>query len=182
MKVLKKTLIIVVILAAIIVCYYAYYGGFSKVEFQIVEVGGETLVYEEMKGDFSQSNAIMDSVYCTLLNDCKIETTKGFGIYYDDPTKVETAKLRSDIGCILEDQDTVRVAELSDKLLVRLNPKAKCVVTEFPFKGSASVIIALSKVYPAMNEYLKANNLENDNPIMEIYDIPNKKIYYRKAI
>lgn len=182
MKVLRNTLIIVAILAVIMVCYYAYLGGFSKIEFQVAEAGGEILVYEEMVGDYAQSNTVMDKVYYSLLNDYNIETTKGFGIYYDDPQKVESTKLRSEIGSVLEEKDSVRIAELCDRFQVKFCPEQTCIVTEFPFKGPISVMIGLIKVYPAMNEYLKANNLNNDSPIMEIYDVPNKKIYYRKAI
>ncbi len=85
MKTMKTILISIHILIAFILIIYTYYGGFKKMEFVISEQGGETLVYENLTGDYKQSPVIMDKVYYSLLNNDKIETYKGFGIYYDNP-------------------------------------------------------------------------------------------------
>ena len=85
MKKMKTILISILILIALILIIYAYYGGFKKIEFVILEQGGETLVYENLAGDYKQSPVIMDKVYYALLNKDKIVTYKGFGIYYDNP-------------------------------------------------------------------------------------------------
>jgi hypothetical protein len=37
------------------------------------------------------------------------------------------------------------------------------------------------KVYPVIEKYVTENNYQ-DGPIMEIYDVPNKKIIYRKFL
>ena len=38
------------------------------------------------------------------------------------------------------------------------------------------------KVYPALNRYIRNYNLSEDGYVMEIYDVPNKRIIYRKEI
>lgn len=38
------------------------------------------------------------------------------------------------------------------------------------------------KVYPAIEKYVEINGCKNEGSVMEIYDVPNKKIVYRKEI
>jgi len=38
------------------------------------------------------------------------------------------------------------------------------------------------KVYPALNKFAKQNGFNEESAVMEIYDVPNKKILYRKEI
>jgi len=179
---MKIVLITFLILIALFLIIYTYYGGFKKIDFVISEQGGETLVYENLTGDYKQSPVIMDKVYYSLINNDKVETYKGFGIYYDNPKNVETSKLRSEIGCILEEKDSLKVNDLKSKYNIKTYPKGSYIVTEFPFKGKISVIIGLMKVYPSLTNYLKKQGYGEKGAVMEIYDTPNKKIVYRKEI
>ncbi len=175
---MKIILLIISILIITIIVVYAYYGGFKGINFSVKEQGGETLVYENMTGDYKQTPAVSDRVYYSLLNDYGIATTKGFGIYYDNPKKVEKSKLRSEIGCIVENIDSATIDRLSGKFLIKTYPYKSYITTEFPFKGKLSVMFGIMKVYPALEKYLKDHGY-SDSPIMEIYDVPNKKIIYR---
>ncbi len=182
MKIFQIIIIVVALLIAIIIGFAAYWGAFKSIRFSVVEQGGETLVYEEMKGDYRQSGVVMDRVYYSLLNDYKIETFKGFGIYFDNPQKVETSKLRSELGCILEESDINRVSELEGNFKIKTFSKGKCIVAEFPYKGKLSVMFGIMKVYPALNKFVKNNGYNQEGAIMEIYDTPGKKIIYRKIL
>lgn len=182
MKTFQIIIIAIAVLTAIIVGFAAYWGAFKSIKFTVVEQGGETLVYENMTGDYRQSGVVMDKVYYSLLNDYNIETFKGFGIYYDNPQKVETSKLRSELGCIIEESDIHRVSELDGNFKIKSYPKGKYIVTEFPYKGKLSVMLGIIKVYPALNKFVKENGFNEEGAIMEIYDTPNKKIVYRKEI
>ena len=178
---MKVVLVILATLVVLFVFVYAYYGGFSKVNFRIEKQGGETIVYENVTGDYSQTGKVSDRIYYTLLNDEKIETTKGIGIYYDNPKKVAKEKLRSEIGCIVENADSVTLTRLAEKYQVKMLPHSEFVVAEFPFKGQLSVLFGIMKVYPALDKFSKEHGY-TDSPITEIYDVPNKKIIYRKQI
>ena len=178
---MKIVLIIFSVLAVLFVVVYAYYGGFKKVSFRIEHQGGETIVYENVTGDYSQTGKVSDKIYYTLLNDEKIETTKGIGIYYDNPKTVAKDKLRSDIGCIVENLDSVTLTGLTEKYQVKTLPQSEFVVTEFPFKGKLSILFGILKVYPALDKFCKEREYV-ESPISEIYDVPNKKIVYRKQI
>ena len=176
---MKVVLIIIAVLVVLFIVIYAYYGGFTKVSFKIENQGGETIVYENFTGDYSQTTKVGDKVYYALLNDEKIETTKGIGIYYDNPKKVEKEKLRAESGCIVENVDSATIARLAEKYKVKTLPQREFVVAEFPFKGKLSVLFGIMKVYPALEKFSKAHGYA-ESPITEIYDVPNKKIIYRK--
>lgn len=181
MKALKIILIILGILVVLIVGTYAYYGGFKKVEIKIEEQGGEVMVYEEVIGDYSQTYEASDRVYNSLLNEEKIETTKGIGIFYDDPEKVEKGSLRSEVGCVVENIDSAAIAKLSEKYKVKVIPRKEYIVAEFPMKGFMSIMIGIMKVYPALDTYCEKHGYGN-SPIIEIYDNANKKTIYRQGI
>ena len=179
MKILKIILIVLVAITAIFISVYAYYGGFHSIEFRTKEQGGEILVYEDVVGDYSQTVEIADQVFYSLLNDFNIETFRGFGIYYDNPAEVEASILRSKVGRILEDADSAKMELIGQKFKVKTLPKGTYTMTEFPYKGMMSILVGLMKVYPEMHKQHAKGNIEIDGPIMEIYDVPNKKIIYR---
>lgn len=175
---MKIVLTILVVVIVLIVVVYAYYGGFTSVKFEIKEQGGEVLVYEHVVGDYSQAGEVSDRVYQTLLHEENIATTKGFGIFLDDPKSVEKSKLRSEIGCIVDAADEALVARLSEKYNVKVFPKAKYASTEFPMKGKLSIFVGIMKVYPVLDKFCKEHNISG-GAVMEIYDVPNKKTIYR---
>jgi len=178
-KVVKILLVIVIGAVVILTAIYAYYGGFRSVNFEVKETGGETFVYENVTGDYSQSPVVMDSIYYALLNDLKIETTKGAGIYYDNPQHVDKSKLRSEIGCMLDSEvDSLKMVQLNNRFKVKTLPKTNYIVTEFPNKGMMSTFVGIMKVYPAMTGFVEKNGYKN-SPVMEIYDVPTMTIIYR---
>lgn len=138
-------------------------------------------MYETIIGDYRQSGTVMDKIYYSLLNDYKVETFKGYAKYYDDPKKVEKSKLRSEAGCVIEPKDLDKAAAV-DKFKTAVLPREKVIVTEFPYKGKMSVVFSLMKVYPALTKFAEKNGHDGDGAITEIYDIPNKKILYRKEL
>lgn len=179
MKILLIAIVVVIILIMLLIVYF---GGFKKLDISVKEAGGEILVFESVTGNYKNSGAVMDKIYYSLLNDAKIETYKGFGIYYDNPKKTEEAKLRCDAGCVLEAKDASKIDNLKSKYSIKTFPVKKYITTEFPHKGKISVIFSVMKVYPALAEYARSSGWCEDAPVMEIYDVPNGKIIYRKEI
>ena len=179
---MKILLIVIISLTLILIFAYGYYGGFKKLNIQITLQGGETVVYEDILGDYRQTGIVMDKVYYTLLNDYKIETFKGYGKYIDNPKKTETSKLRSEAGCIIEKKDLESLSGLSVNFNKKILPVEKYITTEFPYKGKISVFFSIMRVYPLLNKFAKENNMNDTGAVTEIYDIPNKRILYRKEI
>ena len=178
---MKIALIILGLIVVIIAALFIYYGGLRRVDFSIAKQGGETLVYVEQVGDYSKSAGPIDKMYYSLLNEEGIETFRGFGIYYDNPREVEKSRLRSEVGNILEDPDPAILKKLEGKYNIKTLPEKEYIVTEFPYRGKLSVIIGIMKVYPAMNRFVRDNGFDEDGWVMEIYDMPGKKIVYRKV-
>ena len=54
-KIMNIVLIILAVLVVLLIAIYAYYGGFGKINFRIENHGGETVVYENVTGDYSQT-------------------------------------------------------------------------------------------------------------------------------
>lgn len=156
-------------------------GLFRRISFLTSECGGEIVIYKEVKGDYKQCGPVGDEVYYSLLNEDSIETFKGFGCFYDDPQKVARDQLRSEAGCILEPHDYDKISSLKKRYRIRSLPRTKYVTTEIPFKGKLSILVGLLKVYPALEKYVAKHSLRN-GPVIEIYDIPNKRLMYRKEI
>lgn len=172
-------LIIAAIVVIAILSIYTYLGGFGNLKLRTEVAGGETIVYKEVKGDYKQTSAITDEVYHYLLNEHQIETYKGIGIFYDNPKEVEKEKLRSASGCVVEPKDLERLNSAACKYDIQTLPTDTVITAELPLKGTLSFLMGVLKVYPALDKYARAQNLGN-GPIIEIYDVPNKKIVYRK--
>ncbi len=179
---MKIALIIIVILILVVTITYIYFGGFKTINIQITTQGGETVVYEDIIGDYRQSGIVMDKVYHSLLDNDNIETFKGFGKYFDNPKEVAKEDLRSMAGSIVEEKDTAKLKDISGEFKIMKLPVQKYITTEFPYKGRMSVLFSIMKVYPALNRYTEDNGFENNTPVIEIYDIPNRKILYRKEL
>jgi len=174
---MKKLLLVIFVLAVVIVGLLFYLGFFSKVVIREKEVGPFGLVYAEHVGDYKKIASVQEKIYYSLLDGDKISTTKGFGIYFDDPNKVKTEKLRSVSGCILEAKDLTKLSDLSKKYKTKLIDKQNMLMVEFPYKNSFSIMLGVIKVYPIINQHLEEFKLP-PMEIMEIYDLPNKKIIY----
>lgn len=169
---------IIVILMFIIISILIYSGLFSKIEIKKKKIGPFTLVYEEHKGAYKGTSKIHNKIYYTLLKNHNIETYKGFGIYYDNPKKVPTEKLRSIAGCILEKSDYNKISYLKKEgFKIKDIPIKNSVIVEFPYRNFISIIIGVIRVYPKFEKYIKQNKL-NEGLMMEIYDVPSKKIIY----
>ncbi|MDP8217652.1 MAG: GyrI-like domain-containing protein [Candidatus Theseobacter exili] len=173
MKIFLTFIISAIILVLIAL---AYYGAFKKIEITEHATGPYLLVYKKHIGDYKNVGPVMDKIYKDLLND-SVVTTRGFGLYYDNPGEVEKDKLRSIVGCILEEKDRNKIDNLKDKYTITEFPVSNSVISQFPFKGKPSIFLGIFKIYPPLSDYLKEHNYAQ-GPIMEIYNVPAGKILY----
>jgi hypothetical protein len=177
---MKIALIIILSLIALLLLTYNHLGGFKKINISIIESGRETIAYKTIKGDYKQVGIVMDEVYYKLLNKYKITTYKGFAKYFDHPKNTSKENLRSEAGCIIEPNNIQNLNTIQEELKIRTIESKQYIYTEFPYQGKLSVLLSIIKIYPALERYAKQHNAQEFSPIEEIYDIPNKKIYYRK--
>lgn len=174
---MKKALIAVCAVLFVLFAYLGYLGFFTKLVVLEKEMGPFHLVYKEHTGDYSGTGAIQKEIYYSLLNNDKIETLRGFGIYYDDPGKVKRENLRSIAGCMLEQKDYLKIDDLKKRYKVKYFDRTRCVVSKFQFLNSLSITLGAFRVYPRLQKYIKSMGYKTSYA-MEIYDAPGKKIYY----
>lgn len=175
LKIIFSIALLLIIGSAFFLSYMKF---FTKVVISEEMKEAFVLVYNDHIGDYKGTAKIQNDIYYSLLNNQQIETFKGFGIYYDNPQKVPKTELRSIAGCILEKSDYKQISKLKDNgFLIKEIPKQNYIATEFPFKSNVSIILGIFKIYPQFKKYIETNKL-SQKEMMEIYDIPNKKIVY----
>lgn len=175
---MKKTILILILLIlAGLALFLASSGAFYKPTIERSKTESIHLVHVTFIGDYSKTKTPMDKIYSDLEKE-GIKTTKGFGIYYDNPQKVKREECRSVVGCILEKEDISKIEMLKKKgFKITELPGSETVKSEFPFKNPVSIILGIMKVYPQLEIYLRENKID-PKPIMELYDVPAKKIVY----
>jgi len=94
----------------------------------------------------------------------------------------ETLVYVEQVGNTLEDPDPAILEKLKGRYNIKTLPEKEYIVTEFPFRGKISIMMGIMKVYPAMNRFVSEKGFDEDGWVMEIYDIPGKKIVYRKEM
>jgi len=183
MKIFKKVLsivgILIIVLLLVSAGIWVYYGGLTTIVFSNPQQGGEVLVYKEVVGDYMKSGEISEEVYNDLMA-MGVETFIGFGIFYDDPSEVETEKRRSEIGCVLEQKDIDKIPEIEKKFKVKTFPVGQYTSTDFPYKGMPSIFVGMIQVYRAIDRIKKdKHELYKEGPIMELYNMKDSVITYR---
>ena len=178
---MKATLSVLVLIIIVALLTLTYYGLFAKVSIVEQEVGDFWLLYEKHVGNYKEVGLVIDSIYSKLLGEDGITPSRSFGLYYDDPKKVEKKNLRSIAGCILDKQDEDKIDYLKKNYRIKKFPASKSVIVVFPYKGIPSIFLSVVKVYPKLSEYL-AHKKYPPVPVMEIYDRPNEKIVYVASV
>jgi hypothetical protein len=173
---MKNLLWLITLIAVIVVALFAYLGAFSEVLVTESRFGPHYFVYESFTGDYSRTGPIFDRVN-KALSGAGLKTSKGLGIYYDDPKQVPKNQLRSDCGSLFATDPSEKIVKLKSNLKIRRLPSTRAAMVAFPLRNKLSFFIGPSKAYPVLNAYLKEKKLEVKN-FMELYDMAAKKIYY----
>lgn len=177
MKILTISLLVIVVLVIIGIIWLSGLGAFASLTVIERNEGGFKVAGRLFTGHYSKVGPVMKETDVKL-KEAGIKATRGFGIYYDDPATTSAEKCRSFVGSILEPFDENKITDLQGKgFKTDSVPLAKSVVVEFPAKSMLSYMIGPMKAYPALSKYMKEKNYAPALSL-EIYDMPNKKIYY----
>jgi DNA gyrase inhibitor GyrI len=139
-----------------------YLGAYKKVDISQATEGPFKIVYVDHMGPYHKiiKNLEVVEKYFKLKGQ---PCGRTFGEYLDDPQIVEEARLRAKAGCIVETIPTDLPADFKSGNL----PARKYVVAVF----TGSPGIGPLKVYPKVNEFMLAQKLKQDGPVIEIYEI-----------
>jgi len=175
---MKKIILSVLFLVIMAILIFLDMSGlFFPIRIEEKEAGPYVLVYADHIGDYKNISKIMDMIYTSLRDTEKIQTSRGMGIYFDDPKTVSADKLRSIAGSILDEKDWDKIPQLENRYKVKRIPVQRMVTAEFPFENQLSVMIGVLRVYPKLSVYMKEKGYTGKEAT-EIYDMPNKKILY----
>ena len=168
---LKKVLLSLSVLLFLVFIFLIYLGAFKQVEIKEQAMGPYYLVYQENTGSYTPTGKIIEKVF-NELQEKKIDGTKGFGIFYDDPKTTEKSIQRSEAGCVVSREDYNKLTQ-TDSLKLKEFKEQKCLVATFPYRNFLSIYLGILKVYPAFNNKLEELKIKRTYGF-EIYD---KKTY-----
>lgn len=172
----RKILISVLVIFLILMGFLFYMGFFKSIEIKKSKTPTMILVYQKAIGPYPEVADEMNAIY-DYLSEEKIDTAKGFGIYFDNPEEVEKEKLRAAVGVILPEENKDKIVKIMKKYNVQIFPEAKALYAEFPYKNTLSYMFGPMKVYPKFMDYMKENEIK-PNASIEIYDMKNSKIEF----
>ena len=172
---LKTIVAVVVVLIVAVVLFMGYMGLLvtPKVFEQIT--GPYTYAYEEFIGDYKKTGPAFERVNKALI-DQNITSPEGIGVYFDDPAKVPSDKLRSYCGAIINESDAVKLTT-NENLKIGKIEEQKSVIVELPIKNSLSYMLGPIKAYPALGKYISQKGYKVKISF-ELYDMQGKKIRY----
>ena len=165
---MKKVLIILGLVVVFIFIFLIYSGLFTDVDITEGEIGPYTFVGKEYVGDYRFSGDKLDSIIQDL-KFRKVEFEKTFGIYRDNPEKINHDSLRYMVGCIIPEKSYNKIPELErEGYIKQIMGKTPSVIVKFPLRTKVSFIMAVKKTYPKLSEYFAEKNYANV-PALEIY-------------
>ncbi|MBL7555207.1 MAG: GyrI-like domain-containing protein [Bdellovibrionaceae bacterium] len=118
------------------------------------------LVYLEHVGPYHKILDSLEKVEAWAKT-ANVDCSKSFGHFLDDPEVVEHERLRSDVGCIIDQIKN----DLPDGFKTKTIPAAKYFVAE----SMGSPAIGPMKVYPKARQQFTQRNLTPPEDVLEIY-------------
>ncbi|XP_041048240.1 testis-expressed protein 264 homolog [Carcharodon carcharias] len=127
-----------------------------------------TLAYKYKQGPYREAGRLFTKITSIA------PKLSSVGIYYDDPKQESEEKLRYVAGSILSEGDekpSEELIKLFEKFgfkIISFPEVTHVVMTTFPFTTFLSLLIAMYRVYPVLNNYIKERKL-CAHPCLEIY-------------
>ncbi len=177
MKIIGIILFIVIVTILLIA---GYHGAFHKVVVTYGNTNTMWLAYDKFIGPYQKTGPVSDKIYYDLLKKDSVETYKGFGIYYDNPKEINPEECRSVIGCIMEEKDYSKIEDLKSKYNIVKIEGSKAIISQFPYNGKLSIIFGILKAHKVIEKFRNEKGIDT-SPLMEIYNVPKKKIEYIAA-
>ncbi|RME17993.1 MAG: hypothetical protein D6797_01310 [Bdellovibrio sp.] len=152
-------------------------GGHKPV--QLSQVSSQTsflLLYKPHIGPYHQINATINEVEVWAAEK-HLPCSQTFGLFLDNPEKVEPERLRSLAGCLLplSSQQVIKKLMPSQEPDFSQTPKIAWTFWKFPaalkasFRGSPS--IGPFKVYPKAQKWFQKHRLPYPKEVLEVYTL-----------
>lgn len=176
---MKTILYIVVFLLVSALVYLGFYNAFYQPKVALSNEGNETVVYLEVNDRYQLTDSVMKVVFNELYEKNGIVITKGFAVHQPLPEDAERSITTLIAGCVVEDEDTLMLSQISNSFIIDQLPADHYIVSDFPLKGKMSIMFGRYRVYPKLYDFCKKNGYELHEPVTEIYNRTEHKIHYR---
>ncbi len=162
--------------STVIVLFLAYLGYFNTVRFKVTKLPKLTLALMPFEGSYKESTALQVELF-KRMQEAGLTSDRSCGIYFDDPKKVASNRLRSLVGMVVAEHEKESFLALQTQAKLIELEEDEAIVSSFAYKSGLSILLAISKIYPAFDKYAKRNGLEKFQSI-EVYDFSKKKLYF----
>nr|XP_038041717.1 testis-expressed protein 264 isoform X2 [Anas platyrhynchos] len=169
--------VLVVLLLLTVFGFAVYSGLFTEVVVSAGSppIGSITLAYKFRVGPYGESGQLFTDGCSISSKLCSI------GVYYDNPHTVSPEKCRFAIGRILSEGDAkpteeqIRQFQKYGFKIFSFPTPSHVVMASFPFTTPLSIHLAVNRVHPALDTYIKERKL-CAHPRLEIYK--EDRIYF----
>jgi hypothetical protein len=172
--------ILAIVIAISLLAFFglSYYAGIlDKIDVSLADAGPYNLIYRQHKGPYGGVRAVVYDVSRYLSEKRAIAPRTGFAVFYDNVRRQRMKKqeeLRSIAGYVTDSL----LADVPAPYAAGVFPKTQSILGVFPFRSFMSPMTGPMKFYPKMAEILIQKKREAAGPVMEIYDVPARKILY----
>eukprot|EP00892_Ulva_mutabilis_P006110 jgi/Ulvmu1/3871/UM018_0090.1 len=166
--------------AAAVACSVAYlaarYRVFRTVTWTSGPMEGFTYVYVDHVGPYKTVGKAFDKLLAEMKDaempvDFKYD--RFVGVYLDNPGKVPASECRARAGVIVDDE-TAAACPLPS----RTYQSQETAQTQLLYIDFLSVLIAISKAYPALQKYCKSRGDEEFEETIEMYDLSKRTVTF----
>lgn len=180
---LKIALLVIGLIVVLFFAVYFYYGGLWIVHVKTEQTGGETIVYETYAGHHAHVGNEMTRMYYTIKGEEKADLYQKAVIIGSAEEKKKTRTPKNfDIGFVVDGHSQEITGKLIRKYKAKTLPKEAQLTAEFPYRGPLSISIGYAKTKKAFRRTLAEKKIESVGGVVEIIDVPGKKITYRQQI
>lgn len=178
---MKIIITFLIMAATVFLGGFYYYGGLSNIRIEERTLGPFIVIYEKNNGDYQKSNMAIKKLI-KMAQENGVSPQAGFGMYQDVVSGEPQNDMQNESGIIINNQDAGRLQHILDETVHQREISSfEAIMGEFPFKGTASMLLGVWKVYPRLSKYLAGKRLKK-GASFEIYDMAKKKTIYAMSV
>lgn len=139
-----------VILVGLLAGFYVYMGGLYTVKVRQASFGPAEFAYAVHKGPYAKLSEAWGK-FMPKWQAAGLKTCSAIGVYLDPPTTPDD-KLRSLIGCRIDEWSEADKAAVRAKFATLIIPQSQAWTSEFPFRNFLSFFYGPMRVYPEIQK------------------------------
>ena len=145
-------------------CYLLYHlilSGLFKFDIEVdeEEIPKLRIAYKNYVGEYKTAGQHFKSLVSAVKSKTGFNPDSYLGVYFDDPTKVKPSECRFTVAVVLDDdgaENPLKEDGYKEGNIIVTN----ALHATFPFYGIVSILLAISRVYPALTNAATAKSLE----------------------